>query len=526
MKINLNNIKISINKNQDEEILKEIEFNGLTRDNIKNIKYLKRSIDGRSRNDIKFIYNIEIELKKDININKFEKFSLVKDEILKKRVSNKKTEDVIVIGTGPAGLFAALRLVEYGYKPLIFERGEKVEERDRTTKNFILTGNLNENSNIQFGEGGAGTYSDGKLTTRVRSEYIDKIFNELIENGAQEEIFWNYKPHIGTDVLKKVVKNLRDKIIKLGGKFYFDTLVEDIIIENFKVKGIKFRNVKTNIKNTLETEHIILAIGHSSRDTYLMLHKNNIYLENKPFAIGLRIEHKRIDIDKMQYGKQVNNKLLEAATYNITFNNKIENRGVYSFCMCPGGEIVNASSEKNRSLVNGMSYSTRSGNFSNSAIVVGISKKDYGDKLFDGMKLQDNLEKKAYDIAGNGAVYQNSLDFLKNSKTSFEIESSYRMKLTSDNFKNFFPDFIKDNLHLAIENWYKNKKLPISENVNLIGPETRTSAPLKILRDERGESISTKGLYPIGEGAGYAGGIVSAAIDGLKIVDLIFSKEI
>ena len=257
-----------------------------------------------------------------------------------------------------------------------------------------------------------------------------------------------------------------------------------------------------------------------------MLYSKGVAMENKPFAIGVRIEHLRKDIDKMQYGEAVSNPLLKAATYNMAFNNKKETRGTFSFCMCPGGEIVNASSELGASLVNGMSYSTRSGKFSNSAIVVGISEKDYGNQIFSGMYLQEKLEKKNYEIVGTyGAIYQNVIDFMKHKKTTFEIESSYKMKLFSYDINNFFPNYITRNLQSAFENWSKNN-LFISEKVNLIGPETRTSAPVKILRDLKGESISIKGLFPIGEGAGYAGGIMSAAVDGIKIVDLAFSKKI
>ena len=277
---------------------------------------------------------------------------------------------------------------------------------------------------------------------------------------------------------------------------------------------------------TYDIDKVIFAIGHSSRDTYKTLYSKGVAMENKPFAIGVRIEHLRKDIDKMQYGEAVSNPLLEAATYNMAFNNKKETRGTFSFCMCPGGEIVNASSELGASLVNGMSYSTRSGKFSNSAIVVGISEKDYGDQIFSGMYLQEKLEKKNYEIVGTyGAIYQNVIDFMKHKKTTFEIESSYKMKLFSYDINNFFPNYITRNLQSAFENWSKNN-LFISERVNLIGPETRTSAPVKILRDLKGESISIKGLFPIGEGAGYAGGIMSAAVDGIKIVDLAFSKKI
>lgn len=523
MKVNINNIIISIDKDQNLEIFKELSKNGIEKENIKNLKYIKRSIDSRKKNDIKFIYALEIELKKEIDLERYSKLSLAKENFSPKRVANFPKREVAVVGTGPAGLFSALRLAEYGYIPIIFERGEEVEKRNKTTAEFIKTYKLNPNSNIQFGEGGAGTYSDGKLNTGIRSEYIDKVFNVLVECGAQEEILWNYKPHIGTDILRVVVKNLREKIKAMGGKFYFNSQVKDIKIENNELKSLIIEE-NSQREYEYEIDMAIFAIGHSARDTYRMLYKRGVAMENKPFAIGLRIEHLRKDIDRMQYGKNIANPNLEAATYNMAYNNRSENRGIFSFCMCPGGEIVNASSEIGGSLVNGMSYSTRNGKFSNSAIVVGISEKDYGEQIFSGMKLQEELERKNYEIVGTyGATYQNILDFMKNNLTKEKIESSYKMQLHSYDMNKFFPDYITRNLHSAFEHWAKND-LFISKNVNLIGPETRTSAPVKILRDIRGESLSVKGIYPVGEGAGYAGGITSAAVDGIRIVDLAFSR--
>ncbi|WP_278571810.1 NAD(P)/FAD-dependent oxidoreductase [Fusobacterium ulcerans] len=525
MRVNINNIIISIDKDQDKEILKELEKRGIKKENIEMLIWNKRSIDSRKKNDIKFIYNIEVLLKKELDISVLSNVLPVKEKEKIIREPLYKSKEVAVIGAGPAGLFSALRLAEYGYIPLVFERGEEVDKRDITNNRFIADSILNPESNVQFGEGGAGTYSDGKLNTRIKSEYIDKVFRELVDCGAQEEILWDYKPHIGTDVLKVVVKNIREKIKSMGGKFYFNTKMENLLIKNNCVIGIETIN-KDGVKEIISTDSVILAIGHSSRDTYRMLHKNGVHLENKPFAVGARIEHLRSDIDKMQYGKYADHPLLGAATYSVTYNNKKEDRGVFSFCMCPGGVVVNAASEEGKTLVNGMSYSKRDGKFSNSAIVVGIKENEFGDELFSGMKFQENLERKTYEIGNNyGAVYQNVIDFIEGKKTSGSIESSYEMKMNSYDLNNLFPKFMTDNMKAAFQQWRKNSYF-ISKNVNLIAPETRTSAPVKITRDIKGQSININGLFPIGEGAGYAGGIVSAAVDGLKIVDLGFTKTI
>lgn len=525
MKINVNNIIVSIEKNQDREIEKEIIKRGIKKENIDRIVWAKRSIDSRKKSDIKFVYNVEVTLKKEIDLSKTKNISLVKETEKIKRKALNKDEEVLVVGTGPAGLFAALRLAEYGYKPIVIDRGEAVDERDKTVDRFIKTGELNENSNIQFGEGGAGTYSDGKLNTRIKSEYIEKVFTEFVECGAQKEIMWDYKPHIGTDVLKVVVKNLREKIISLGGRFYFNNLLTDVVIENGEVQGAVIRNNKNEMEK-VPVKKIILAIGHSSRDTYRMLHKNGVFMENKPFAVGARIEHPREDIDRMQYGKYAGNKNLGAATYSLTYNNKEEERGIFSFCMCPGGVIVNAASEKGGTLVNGMSYSDRNGRFSNSALVVGIKENEFGDELFSGMKFQEELERKTFELVKNyGALYQSVPDFLEGKLTEKEIETSYEMKKTPYDLNKLFPEVITRNMKMALNYWGKRYEGFVSERANLIAPETRTSAPVKITRNEIGESVNIKGLYPVGEGAGYAGGIVSAAVDGLKIVDLAFSVE-
>ena len=517
MKIEIKNLTISIEKEEKKEIFKQLRKYNIEKNNISNINFLKKSIDSRNKKDIKFIYNLEITLKSKIEISNNKNLTKINEEFLEERKSKNKKGTIAIVGTGPAGIFAALRLCELGYKPIIFERGNKIEERDKDINILEKLGILNEESNIQFGEGGAGTYSDGKLTTRVRSEYMDYIFTTLVKYGAQKEILYYYKPHIGTDILKNVIINMRNAIINMGGQFNFNSKVT-----NFKINNETIRGIEINNKEWHEFDYVFLGIGHSARDTYKKLHENNVFMENKDFAVGVRIEHPREIIDKMQYGDYAGHPHLGAATYNYTYNNTVEKRGVFSFCMCPGGEIVNATSLNNHSLVNGMSYSSRDGKFSNSAVVVAVRKEDFGGKLFDGMNFQENIEKKAYKLReSQGALYQNLFDFIKNKKTKQEIESSYKMGLTSTNFNEFFPEVISNNMQLAFDYWSKNKFF-VSNVANLIGPETRTSAPIRITRNELGMSLNVKNLFPIGEGAGYAGGIVSAAIDGVKIVDINF----
>jgi len=523
MEAYINNAIVPIIENQEEAINNYLISLGIKPKMIKNIKIVRRSIDSRQKKNIKFLYNLHVIFNEGEIIPTNSQIIKTSKSSTILRKGKSKGKEIIIVGSGPAGLFSALRLAEYGYIPLIFERGEEVDERVKTCNRFIYEKQLNENSNIQFGEGGAGTFSDGKLNTRVKSEYIEKIFEEFVECGAKEEILWDYKPHVGTDILRTVVKNLRNKITKLGGKFYFNTKIENILIENHTVKGIKILK-KDGSSEVINCDKVILAIGHSARDTYKMLHKNGVKMEGKAFAMGVRIEHLRKDIDIMQYGTEEYMDILGAATYNVTYNNTKENRGVFSFCMCPGGEIVNAASTKNTSLVNGMSYSTRNGEFSNSAIVVGIKENEFGSDIFSNMKVQEDLERNAFDAFGEyGGLYQKVEDFLKDQNSTTTIESSYKMNLKSYNFKKILPNVIMDNLKLALLQWRKNNYF-INENTNLIGQETRTSSPVRILRDKYGESVNIRGLFPVGEGSGYAGGITSSAIDGIKIVDLSFTN--
>jgi len=521
MILRVKNITIPIVKNQSDAIFESLEELKIPRDAVEHVTYLSRSIDSRSKQMIYFIYSLDVVLKYPIPIT-HEKISIVEKEPRKNLVKNPHFgENIAIVGTGPAGLFAAYKLVQLGYKPHIFERGEPVEMRKKSVNNFWKSNVFNPESNVQFGEGGAGTFSDGKLTHRMKGNpYLNEVFQLFVECGAQKEILYDYMPHIGTDRLQVVVRNMRRKLEELGATFHFNSKLTDIICTGSQIEKIVINN-----SETFEVNALILATGHSATDIYHLLNTKKVAMEAKDFAVGVRIEHPRTLIDKMQYGRFAGHPALGAAAYKFTYNNPHDKRGVYSFCMCPGGEIVNAASERGHTLVNGMSLSHRNSDFSNSAIVVSVKKSDYGKNLFDGVHFQRKLEKQINSLTqAEGTLFQNLSDFQKNRVAIQQVESSFRMKLTPYNLNKLLPSFITENLHLAFESWKRHKPF-ISDAANLFAAETRTSAPIRIIRNEDGTSLTLKNLFPIGEGAGYAGGIVSSAVDGLKVVEYNFAKE-
>lgn len=517
--LRIKNIKINVNKDHllINKICNKLKINS---NDIKNYKIIKRSIDARDKNDILYVYELDVHV---INENKILKrnindVSISKEEKYEINITgkNKLNHRPIIIGSGPAGLFTAYQLSLLGYKPLIIERGEDVDNRVKTVEEFFKTNKLNINSNIQFGEGGAGTFSDGKLNTLTKDKEFrcKKVFEIFVENGANEDILYDYKPHIGTDLLRVVIKNMRNKIISFGGEFRYNTKLTDLIIEDNRIKKII-----VNDKEEIETDILILAIGHSARDTFEMLHKNNIDMSSKPFAVGFRVIHKQSLINKSQFGDYSK---LYPASYKLTYN--VNNRGVYSFCMCPGGYVVNASSEENRLVVNGMSNHDRESDYANSAIVITVNEKDYGTNLFDGVKFQRMIEEKAY-LLGKGLIpIQKYIDFKNNKNTTnLEFIEGIKGKYTLSNLNEILPNNLNKSLIEGIENFGTKIKGFNNDDTILCGVESRTSSPIRIKRDENFES-NIKGIYPIGEGAGYAGGITTSAIDGLKVVEKIVSK--
>ena len=513
--IRIRQIKINLDSKQDlkSKVSKLLHIN---ENEIKNLKINKKSLDARKKDNLFYVYEVDIEVENEKKLLRKYKstdiFETPNEEYL--FPPKKEIDQPIIIGCGPAGLFCAYILSLQGYNPIIYERGEKVEDRVKTIEKFWNTNKLNVNSNIQFGEGGAGTFSDGKLNTLTKDKFNrqKKVFEIFVENGAPEEIMYINNPHIGTDILRTVIINMRNKIISNGGQINYNSKLEDIIIENNEVKSIIVNG------NTIPCKNLILAIGHSARDTFEMLSTKDLDMSAKPFAVGVRIEHPQKLIDIHQYGEKYY-KQLPPASYKLTYQTK-QNRGVYSFCMCPGGYVVNASSEEGLLAVNGMSNHARDTENANSALVVTISPEDFGNNPLDGIKFQRDLERKAY-IEGNKLIpVQLYKDYKSNEKSTSinSINVITKGSYSLGNLNNIFPEFINESLKEAIE--YFNTKIEGYSNPDaiLLGVESRTSSPVRIPRDENGLS-KIKGLYPCGEGCGYAGGITTAAIDGLKTAE-------
>lgn len=483
---------------------------------IKDFRVIRKSIDARK--GVK--YNVKIEFithddEEFLPLHIPLKFEKIKDNSRK----------VVIVGAGPAGYFAALSCLIEGLKPIVLERGKSIEERKKDIALINRNISLNPESNYAFGEGGAGTYSDGKLYTRSKKRGdINQILNLLVQFGANPDILIDSHPHIGTDKLPRIMQNIRNQILNCGGEVYFNTKVTEIIIESGVAKA-----VKTETGLAFYGDYIVLATGHSARDVYDFLNKQNIKLENKGFAMGVRIEHPQELINQIQYGKSHTKYNLPPASYSIV--GQFDNRGVYSFCMCPGGTIVNASTNNTELVVNGMSNSLRNSAFANSGIVVEIQPEDYenfyGKNLFAGLIMQAELEKIAFHNAGSRlkAPAQRLQDFVKGKLSSSIPESSYNPGLVSSPIHFWLPDFISKRLQKAFKSFDNKMKGFITNDAIVVGVESRTSSPVKIVRNNNFESVSIKNLFPCGEGAGYAGGIISSAIDGMSAIKKIIELQ-
>lgn len=484
------------------------------------ITIYKKSVDARKKEEISFVYTFLVSAnslpqkwKKKAVPYEPKSFELIfGEETLKHRP--------VVVGAGPAGLFCAYTLAKNGYRPLILERGEPIEKRVETVNAFFSGGKLDPNSNVQFGEGGAGAFSDGKLTTRINDPLSIEVIKTLANHSDLPSLSYQAKPHIGTDRLQKCVKSLRQEIEGLGGEFRFSTLLTDISLQNGQVTA-----VIVNHTEEIPTSVVVLATGHSARDIYTLLYKKEIPLTPKSFSVGSRVEHFRRVIDEIQYGKYATHPHLGAADYSL-FHHCQNGHTAYSFCMCPGGVVVPSQSEEETVLVNGMSYLARDGKNSNSAICVSVSNEDFGDGLFDGLSFIEHLEKTAYQAAGKTyrAPFMTSFDFTGVKPTGPYPEPTYSRGVCEVDFKEIFPSFVLDSMQEGLQAF--EKKMPgfLSRGAIFTGVETRTSSPLRIMRNEALQSQSAAGLYPCGEGAGYAGGIVSAGVDGIRIAKKVMEQ--
>lgn len=519
--IRIRQINVAIDEDENELITKCAKKLKTNKENIEEYKIVKKSIDARDKQNIVFCYEVDIKAKNEDEILRKNKskdiFEASNTQYEFKITGKQKMKNrPVIVGSGPAGLFCGYMLASYGYKPIIIERGEQIEKRVKTVETFWKEGNLNKESNVQFGEGGAGTFSDGKLNTLVKDKLgrNKKVLEMFVEAGAPNEILYLNKPHIGTDLLRNVIINLRNKIINMGGDIRYNSCLTNIEIQDSHIKSIEINN-----NEKIETEVLILAIGHSARDTFRMLNKNKIKMEPKPFAVGVRVQHPQEKINYSQYGKFKD--MLPPATYKLTYHSS-NGRGVYSFCMCPGGYVVNASSEDRRLAINGMSNHSRDSKNANSAIVVTVIPNDFNGNLFGGLEFQEKLEEKTYEIGGGKIPIQTLKDFMENKKT--EKIGNVKLEMKGDyslaNLNEILPDYIAESLKEAFINFDKKIKGFANGDTILAAIETRTSSPVRILRDELGQS-NIKGIYPAGEGAGYAGGIMSAAMDGLKVAESI-----
>ncbi|NOQ77873.1 MAG: hypothetical protein GQ546_00575 [Gammaproteobacteria bacterium] len=542
--LRINELKLPLDHSDDDLPDAIVNKLDIIRDELLDFTIFKRSYDARKKSNILLIYQLDVTLTEDAEktvLEKFTKQSFIRPSpdtsyhfvaAAPADFPTSEQQRPIIIGFGPSGILAALVLAQMGLKPIVLERGKNVRQRTQDTWELWRQGKLNTESNVQFGEGGAGTFSDGKLFSQVKDKrYLGrKVLNEFVKAGAPKEILFVSKPHIGTFKLVKMVQNMRADIIRLGGEIRFESKV-DLIHRKIDTGSTdaegngQITGLTLSTGEVLHSRHIILGIGHSARDTFDMLLAQGVYIEAKPFSIGFRIEHPQSVIDQARFGKQAGHPILGAADYKLVHHCK-NGRSVYSFCMCPGGTVVAATSEKGHVVTNGMSQYSRHERNANAAIVVGIDpEKDYPEHVFAGIDLQHKLEKLAFDLGGKNyhAPAQLVGDFLQN-KPSTDLASvipSYQPGISLGDLSKALPAFAIDAIREAIPVFDKKIKGFAMADAVLTGVETRTSSPICIKRGKDFQSINTRGLYPTGEGAGYAGGILSSAIDGIKVAEAL-----
>lgn len=523
--IRVRQIKIDVLSDTSEVLLNAVaERLGVKKNDIDEINIRKKSVDARNKNEIYFVYEADISVKGEKSVLKRKggaNLFLSPDDGYRfpEKGSLPLNNRPVIVGSGPAGLFASYMLAENGYRPIVIERGADIDSRKKAVEEFWSTGKLDKNTNVQFGEGGAGTFSDGKLNTLVKDRHgrCKRVLEIFVECGAPKEILYEQKPHIGTDLLFGVIKNMRKKIEKMGGTFMFNACLTDIICENGNIKSIT-----VNGEKNIDCDVLVLAIGHSARDTFRLLSERNIKMNAKPFAVGVRVQHGQDMINLSQYGKYKD--VLPPASYKLTYRAK-NGRGVYTFCMCPGGYVVNASSESGRLAVNGMSFHKRDGENANSAVIVTVSPDDFGSNPLDGLEFQRRLEEAAYTAGGGKIPVQLLDDFIggKISENFGGVKPSFMGGTHFADINGILPKEIADAIKEAFSDFGKKIKGFDGGDAILAAVESRTSSPVKIERNENGEG-SLGCLYPCGEGAGYAGGITSAAADGIKTAEKIAEK--
>ncbi len=516
--LRLENIKIFEDLEEDEVLREACIKYKIDYKDVKDFSIFRKSIDARNKQNIFYNYTIDINYIGNKIIKNAKQVSKENFK-LNIEVKRKSSQRPVIIGAGPSGLFCALILVQNGIKPIIIEQGKKVEDRKKDVEDFQKTGKLNVNSNVQFGEGGAGTFSDGKLTTGVNNPLCRKVLYEFVEFGAPKQIMYINKPHIGTDNLINIISNMRNYIINQGGLFLFEEKVVDFEIENNKLLSIITNNRK------IETDTAVFAIGHSARDTFETMYEKGIKMEKKNFSVGLRIEHNQKMINKSQYGTKTKLKL-PPAEYKLVYHGK--ERSCYTFCMCPGGVVIASSSNNGEIVTNGMSQFARNGENANSAILVNVTPDDFkGKSVLEGMYFQKELEEKAFKLGGENyyAPIQKVGDFFENRKTTEigKVKPTYKPGVTMSNLQEILPNYVINTLKEGIIDFDKKIKGFGDKDSILTGVETRSSSPVRIIRNEE-FLCNIEGIYPCGEGAGYAGGIMTASIDGIKCAIKILER--